>query len=81
MQNTSRNSAKTNIAQLTDKGLRSYQRIIDIGINMIRTRGYSETSIQDICTEVGIGIGTFYHYFRSKEEMLLALLMKKTKIS
>ncbi|MEL7656279.1 MAG: TetR/AcrR family transcriptional regulator [Bacillota bacterium] len=79
MQNTSRNSAKTNIAQLTDKGLRSYQRIIDIGINMIRTRGYSETSIQDICTEVGIGIGTFYHYFRSKEEMLLAFIDEENK--
>ena len=58
----------------TKKGLRSRQLIIDVAMNMIRTRGYTETTIQDICTEVGIAIGTFYHYFRSKEEVLLAFI-------
>lgn len=36
--------------------------------------GYSETSIADIMNEAGLGVGTFYNYFSSKEELLIALL-------
>ena len=37
-------------------------------------RGYSETSIADIMNEAGLGVGTFYNYFASKEELLFAML-------
>lgn len=60
--------------RLTNKGLRSRQKIIDTAMSMIRTRGFSDTTIQDICAEVGIGVGTFYHYFRSKEDVLVAFI-------
>ena len=36
--------------------------------------GFSETSIADIMKEAGLGVGTFYNYFNSKEDLLLALL-------
>lgn len=65
---------KASLDDLTRKGRRSRQRIIDTAITMIRDRGYSATTIQDICAGVGLGIGTFYHYFRSKEEVLLAYI-------
>ena len=60
--------------RLTTKGQRSRQRIIYAAVSMIRAQGFAETTIQDICAEVGIGVGTFYHYFRSKEEVLLAFI-------
>lgn len=34
------------------------------------SRGYERTSIQDIIDEVDIAKGTFYHYFRSKTDLL-----------
>lgn len=36
--------------------------------------GYDETPVERIIEEVGIAKGTFYHYFRSKEEILDAII-------
>jgi len=72
-------SQKAKFDRLTQKGQRSRQRIIDVAMNMIRTQGYADTTVQKICTEAGIGIGTFYHYFRSKEDVLLAYIDSENK--
>lgn len=34
------------------------------------SKGYSQTSMQDITEEAGLTKGAFYHHFRSKEEIL-----------
>ena len=39
-------------------------------------RGYSRTPVQAIIDHVGIAKGTFYHHFRSKAELLDALVMR-----
>ncbi len=41
---------------------------------LIRHYGYAKTTIQDIAREAGIGKGTVYLYFRSKSEIMLALV-------
>lgn len=74
MEKSRLNSKKADLNNLTDKGLCSSQHIIDVAMAMIRTNGYSETTLQDICNEAGIGIGTFYYYFNSKKEILLAYI-------
>lgn len=47
-----------------------YNEILDCAQNFFYTLGYEQTSIQMIIDEVGIAKGTFYHYFRSKEDLL-----------
>lgn len=37
-------------------------------------RGYSATSIDDLCKAVGVSKGSFYHFFRGKEDFGLAVL-------
>ncbi len=37
---------------------------------MFSINGFDETSVNDIVKEVGIAKGTFYHYFKSKDELL-----------
>lgn len=37
-------------------------------------RGYHETSVQDICEEAGLSKGGLYTYFKSKEEILAAVV-------
>lgn len=59
---------------LTKKGKQTQQAIIRTVMSMIRTRGFAETTVKEICTEAGIGVGTFYHYFHSKEEVLFAFI-------
>lgn len=60
--------------------------ILDAAESLFVQKGYEHATINDILSKVGIGKGTFYHYFKSKEDVMLAVidrisdsLVKKTK--
>ena len=46
------------------------EEIIDIAKIFFYTQGYNKTSIQNIIDKADIAKGTFYHYFKSKEDLL-----------
>ena len=48
--------------------------IIRIGTSLIYRQGYSATGIDAILREAGVPKGSFYHYFRSKEDFGLAVI-------
>ncbi|HYO42920.1 MAG TPA: TetR/AcrR family transcriptional regulator [Candidatus Limnocylindrales bacterium] len=48
--------------------------ILDVAERFIRARGYEAMSIQDLQDELGVSRGAIYHYFRSKEAILDALI-------
>ncbi len=48
--------------------------IIKIGTDLISRQGFNATGIDAILKEAGIPKGSFYHYFRSKEEFGLAVI-------
>lgn len=47
--------------------------IIDHAAAVFSKTGYHATKMQDIATAAGIGKGTIYEYFRTKEELFLAV--------
>lgn len=47
------------------------KRIIDAGDKVFAKKGMSNTQIKDICKEAGVSIGTFYHYFENKDDLIL----------
>lgn len=56
------------------------QVILDTALKLFTTKGYFNTSMQDIRRSANISIGAVYHYFSSKEEIASALydsLLKK----
>lgn len=50
--------------------------IIDTAARLFVTKGYEKSSVNDILTAIGIAKGTFYHYFKSKEDVLDAVIGK-----
>ena len=46
------------------------EKIIDAAWELFREKGYGETTINDIIRKADISKGTFYYYFRSKDNML-----------
>jgi AcrR family transcriptional regulator len=51
---------------------------IDAAQRLLQTRGYEETSIQDVLDELDASRGAFYHYFASKEDLLEAVVERMT---
>ena len=67
------NSLKTqNKRQINKANNRSL--IIDAGINVFLEKGISNTTVRDIIRKTSLASGTFYNYFKSKEEVLIAAL-------
>ncbi len=48
------------------------QKIYDVTLELINQYGYENVTIKDICSNTGITVGTFYHYYSSKENILLS---------
>lgn len=48
--------------------------IMEAATTLFDERGYGETSLQDIADAIGVQRPSLYHYFKSKEEILLTLL-------
>ena len=56
------------------KGSANKQKIIDAADRLFYSRGYNQTSFSDISDETGIPRGNFYYYFKTKEEILDAVV-------
>ncbi|WP_106626199.1 TetR/AcrR family transcriptional regulator [Selenomonas massiliensis] len=56
------------------KKLQSRRMILEAAISEFSRKGYKETSVADIMSTADLGIGTFYNYFNSKEDLLFSLL-------
>lgn|SRR5690625_138885 len=48
--------------------------ILDVAEELLSTKGYDKMTVNDILKEVKIAKGTFYHYFRSKEAVMEAVV-------
>lgn len=58
----------------TKRGEATRKKILAAAEQEIGSKGFSEASISSITTAAGVGQGTFYIYFNSKEEVLRALV-------
>ena len=54
--------------------------IFDKAIELFSKNGFSKTKITDIASELNLGKGTFYLYFKSKEELVLECIERFPEI-
>jgi TetR/AcrR family transcriptional repressor of nem operon len=47
-------------------------KFLDATLKVVRVKGYSATRIEDVCAEAGLTKGSFFHHFKSKEDLALA---------
>jgi AcrR family transcriptional regulator len=48
----------------------TFRRIAEIGLKLFIERGYEATTLEVIAAEAGISARTFFHYFKTKDEVL-----------
>ncbi len=49
------------------------KRITDTGMRLFVSKGYDATTLDDIAAAAGISRRTFFHYFKSKDDILLSM--------
>lgn len=52
--------------------------ILDVSAKLFAEKGFDHTSINDILEVVGIAKGTLYHHFKSKQDIMDALIERQT---
>jgi TetR/AcrR family transcriptional regulator, transcriptional repressor for nem operon len=48
------------------------EKVIEAAIATVRYKGFSATSVDEICAEAGVTKGAFFHHFASKEALAVA---------
>ncbi len=61
--------------EIKDSEIRKNE-ILDVAEELFVTKGYNKTTIIDILDRVGIAKGTFYYYFKSKEEVMDEIIFR-----
>ena len=55
----------------TDSNEDNKQKIIDATVHLIKTKGADHITVRGVCKEADVSIGTFYHYFRDKDDLMM----------
>lgn len=50
----------------------SKTRLLNAAFNVIRAKGYAAATVDDICHAAGVTKGSFFHHFKSKDELALS---------
>jgi TetR/AcrR family transcriptional repressor of nem operon len=52
----------------------SKSAVLDAALQVIRAKGYTATTLDDLCAVAGVTKGSFFHHFPGKEDMTLAAI-------
>jgi len=59
---------------MNERGKSSRDRILDAANHLVYTKGFNQTSFADVADAVGITKGNLHYHFRSKEDLLNAII-------
>ena len=66
--NQTRNDKELSRQQLKSKETKA--KIFKAAKHILQKKGYEELSIKNICEEAGVSNGSFYHHFKTKDDLL-----------
>ncbi|MCI8711381.1 MAG: TetR/AcrR family transcriptional regulator [Ruminococcus sp.] len=64
------NGVKEEPKRQQQKSKETKERIFRAAKRILKKKGYEELSIKNICEEAGVSNGSFYHHFKTKDDLL-----------
>ncbi len=62
------------MARIVKKAAQRREEIVEASCQLFLSKGYDKTTISDVMNSLNVAKGTIYHYFKSKEELLDAVI-------
>lgn len=59
-----------------DPDQKTKQQILETAMRMFSEKGLENVNVEDVVKEVGVTRGAFYHYFKSREELIGSVMYK-----
>ena len=75
---TDRQSVEVYVMRVVKDSKERKNEILDVAERLFCSRGFDNTSTNDILKEIGIARGTLYYQFKSKEDILDAMIERLT---
>ncbi len=63
-------SEKVQMSRQQQKSRETKEKIFQAAKSILQKQGYEELSIKNICEEAGVSNGSFYHHFKTKDDLL-----------
>ncbi|MED0951726.1 TetR/AcrR family transcriptional regulator [Bacillus mobilis] len=67
---------KKNLTKRKQQALQTENNIFLVFLNLTKEKEIENITIEDICKKANISVGTFYHYFSSKEDIYQKLFQQ-----
>ena len=58
------------LSKRTIKSMATKERIRNVALNLMHSQSIDQISVQDICTMANVGVGTFYHHYKAKDDIV-----------
>lgn len=71
---------KTELSRQQKKSRETKEKIFQAAKRILQKKGYEELSIKNICEEAGVSNGSFYHHFKTKDDLLSYYIEDQPKI-
>ena len=72
--NSMKNNTKTREPQ-QNRSVSTKEKIINAGIELFSEKGYYHTNSKEIVEYAGVGVGSFYDYFKDKKDLLMTIMV------
>lgn len=59
-----------------DPDQKTKQYILETATRLFSEKGFENVNVEDVVNEVGVTRGAFYHYFKSREELIASVMNK-----
>lgn len=69
------------LSKQQQKSLETRSRIFSAAKQILKKHGYEALSIKNICEEAGVSNGSFYHHFKTKDDLLSYYIEEQPNIN
>lgn len=64
------NQLKKELTTRQIQAIQTQHKIYKVAVDMMQKKGFDNITVEDISREAGVSVGAFYHYFKSKNDIL-----------